>query len=103
MNIFTLVLSANGDPQDPVQPGLARKLARSGKAAWYRFFPPILRMKEAAVGPTAPPKPHVLKIHPGKTTGFALIDEEANRVVREMQASGEKPITMVELERHLGL
>ncbi len=73
------VLDTEKRPLTPCQPGRARQLLSSGKAAVYRTVPFTIILKVAM--PDAVVKPLVCKIDPGsKTTGMALVDMD-NRVL----------------------
>jgi 5-methylcytosine-specific restriction endonuclease McrA len=71
MSNFTLVLNSNKQPLDPIHPGTARRLLKTGKAAVYRLYPfTIIHKQEVQQTPT----PIAIKLDPGsKTTGVALV------------------------------
>ncbi len=67
-------------PLEPIHPGRARLLLKTGKAAVYRRYPFTLILKHQVEQP-APASLH-LKIDPGaKTTGLALVDDAKGEVV----------------------
>jgi 5-methylcytosine-specific restriction endonuclease McrA len=71
MSNFVFVLDTEKLPLNPVQPGQARRLLSTGKAAVFRKYPFTIILKVAA---TTTPKSITLKIDPGsKTTGIALV------------------------------
>jgi 5-methylcytosine-specific restriction endonuclease McrA len=77
---FVFVLDQQRQPRDPIHPAQARRLLKEGKAAVIRRFPFTLVLKQAAPAETL--RPLRLKIDPGsKTTGLALVDDQAGRVV----------------------
>ena len=74
------VLDTNHQPLDPVHPGRARLLLKSGKAAVYRRFPFTLILKRTVAHATL--HPLRLKIDPGsQTTGLALVNDASGEVV----------------------
>ena len=78
MSNFVFVLDTNKKPQDPVNPGLARRLLTQGVAAVYRRYPFTIILKYACDKPQT--KQHEIKIDPGsKTTGLALL--QGNKVI----------------------
>lgn len=74
------VLDTQKRPLNPVHPGQARRLLRTGQAAVWRHYPFTILLKEAL--PHAPVEPLRLKIDPGsKTTGVAILNETRRQVV----------------------
>jgi 5-methylcytosine-specific restriction endonuclease McrA len=71
MSNFAFVLNSNKQPLDPIHPGTARRLLKTGKAAVYRLYPfTIIHKQEVQQTPT----PIAIKLDPGsKTTGVALV------------------------------
>ena len=77
-NVF--VLDTNKQPLHPVQPGRARLLLSSGKAAVFKRFPFVIILKRAVT--VKAPEPLRLKLDPGsKTTGIAIVNEGSGEVV----------------------
>ncbi|MEH2002566.1 MAG: RNA-guided endonuclease IscB [Nostoc sp.] len=73
MSNYVFVINTNKKPCNPVHPGTARQLLKSGKAAVFRRFPFTLILKTEAKEPL---REIQLKIDPGsKTTGIALITQ----------------------------
>jgi 5-methylcytosine-specific restriction endonuclease McrA len=75
------VLSSDRQPLDPCHPARARQLLKAGRAAVFRRYPftIILKGRTAAESTT---HPHRVKLDPGsKTTGIAVVAEDANAVV----------------------
>jgi 5-methylcytosine-specific restriction endonuclease McrA len=74
------VVDTNKQALDPVLPGYARRLLKSGKAAIWRRFPFTIILKSAA--PQPPVEPLRVKIDPGgKTTGIAVLNDASGEVV----------------------
>jgi 5-methylcytosine-specific restriction endonuclease McrA len=70
MSNYVFVIDTNKKPCNPVHPGSARHLLKSGKAAVFRRFPFTLILKTESTEPT---REIQLKIDPGsKTTGIVL-------------------------------
>jgi 5-methylcytosine-specific restriction endonuclease McrA len=70
MSNYVFIIDTNKKPCNPVHPGTARQLLKSGKAAVFRRYPFTLILK---VESTEPVKEFQVKIDPGsKTTGIAL-------------------------------
>jgi 5-methylcytosine-specific restriction endonuclease McrA len=70
MSNYVFVVDTNKKPCNPVHPGTARHLLKSGQAAVFRRYPFTLILKTESTEPT---KEIQLKIDPGsKTTGIAL-------------------------------
>ncbi len=83
------------DPQrkllDPIHPGRARYLLRSGHAAVLRRYPFTLILKDPQ--PAAIQQPLHLKIDPGsKTTGIAVVNDVTGQVVwaAELEHRGQQ-------------
>ena len=73
------VLDNDKRPLTPCQPGQARRLLKSGKAAVWRTMPFTIILKASM--PDAVVKPLTVKIDPGsKETGLVLVDAD-NRVL----------------------
>ncbi len=71
MSNFVFVLDTEKRQLNPVQPGQARRLLKTEKAAVFRKYPFTIILKVAV---TATPESITLKIDPGsKTTGIALV------------------------------
>ncbi|MFB8794988.1 MAG: RNA-guided endonuclease IscB [Microcoleus sp.] len=71
MSNFVFVLDTEKRPLNPVQPGQARRLLDTGKAAVFRKYPFTIILKVAV---TTTSESITLKIDPGsKTTGIALV------------------------------
>jgi len=71
MSNYVLVIDTNKKPCDPIHPGTARHLLKSGLAAVFRRYPFILILKSES---TESVKEYQLKLDPGsKTTGIALV------------------------------
>jgi 5-methylcytosine-specific restriction endonuclease McrA len=74
------VLDATKQPLNPVHPGRARILLRSGQAAVYRRYPFTLILQHALERPVLASLR--LKIDPGaRTTGLALLNDASGEVV----------------------
>jgi len=70
MSNYVFIVDTNKKPCNPVHPGTARHLLKSGQAAVFRRYPFTLILKTESTEPT---KEIQLKIDPGsKTTGIAL-------------------------------
>jgi 5-methylcytosine-specific restriction endonuclease McrA len=70
MSNYVFVIDTNKKPCNPVHPGTARHLLKSGEAAVFRRYPFTLILKTESIEPT---REIQLKIDPGsKTTGIAL-------------------------------
>jgi 5-methylcytosine-specific restriction endonuclease McrA len=71
MSNYVFIIDTNKKPCNPVHPGTARHLLKSGQAAVFRRYPFTLILKTES---TEPVKEIQLKIDPGsKTTGIALV------------------------------
>ncbi|MGO8951290.1 MAG: RNA-guided endonuclease IscB [Ktedonobacterales bacterium] len=78
---LVFVLDPQHRPLDPIHPGRARFLLKSGHAAVWRRFPFTIVKMEGHDEPAAP-HPLRLKIDPGsKTTGLAVLDDTTGQVV----------------------
>jgi 5-methylcytosine-specific restriction endonuclease McrA len=70
MSNYVFVIDTNKKPCNPVHPGTARHLLKSGQAAVFRRYPFTLILKTESIEPV---REIQLKIDPGsKTTGIAL-------------------------------
>ena len=70
MSNYVFVIDTSKKPCNPIHPGAARHLLKSGKAAVFRRFPFTLILKTES---TEPVREIQVKIDPGsKTTGIAL-------------------------------
>jgi 5-methylcytosine-specific restriction endonuclease McrA len=70
MSNYVLVIDTNKKPCNPIHPGTARHLLKSGRAAVFRRFPFTLILKSES---TEPVREIQVKIDPGsKTTGITL-------------------------------
>jgi 5-methylcytosine-specific restriction endonuclease McrA len=71
MSNFAFVLNHDKQPLNPIHPGTARRLLKTGKAAMFRMYPfTIIYKQEVKQTPT----PIEIKLDPGsKTTGIALV------------------------------
>jgi 5-methylcytosine-specific restriction endonuclease McrA len=70
MSNYVLVIDTNKKPCNPIHPGAARHLLKSGRAAVFRRFPFTLILKSES---TEPVREIQVKIDPGsKTTGITL-------------------------------
>jgi 5-methylcytosine-specific restriction endonuclease McrA len=99
MSNFVFVLDTQKRPLNPVQPGMARKLLTSGKAAVFRQYPFTIILK---VEVTAIPDPITLKIDPGsKTTGIALVQGEKVVFGAELTHRGQGIKASLESRRSL--
>lgn len=77
---FVFVLDANKQPLNPVHPGRARVLLKTGKAAVLKRYPFTLILKAQVELPQV--QPLRLKIDPGShTTGIALVDDQSGHVL----------------------
>jgi 5-methylcytosine-specific restriction endonuclease McrA len=97
------VLSSDRQPLDPCHPARARQLLKAGRAAVFRRYPftIILKDRTAAASTT---HPHRVKVDPGsKTTGIAVVAEDANTVVwaAELQHRGEQIKARLDARRAL--
>lgn len=73
MSNYVFIVDTNKKPCNPVHPGMARQLLKSGQAAVWRQYPFTLILKAKSNEST---RPIQLKIDPGsKTTGIALTQE----------------------------
>ena len=78
---MVFVLSSDGQPLDPCHEARARELLKKGRAAVWRTYPFVIRLKERAAAESVM-HPHRLKLDPGsKTTGIAIVQEGSGRVV----------------------
>src|SRR6266542_3423347 len=78
---MVLVLSSDGQPLDPCHEARARELLKKGRAAVWRTYPFVIRLKDRAAAESVM-HPHRLKLDPGsKTTGIAIVQEGSGRVV----------------------
>lgn len=74
MSNFVFVLDTQKRPLSPIEPGRARKLLTTGKAAVFKRYPFTLILR---VEVTTTPELSTLKIDPGsQTTGIALVRGE---------------------------
>jgi hypothetical protein len=74
------VLDTDRQPVDPVQPGRARILLTTGKAAVFRRYPFTIILKGAGAPPHV--SPLRLKIDPGsQVTGLAIVNDATGEVV----------------------
>ncbi|MCC5601056.1 RNA-guided endonuclease IscB [Nostoc favosum] len=72
MSNFVFVIDTNKQPLDPILPGQARRLLKSGFAAVWRRYPFAIILKHVVSDPKI--EPIQLKIDPGsKTTGLVLV------------------------------
>jgi 5-methylcytosine-specific restriction endonuclease McrA len=77
MSNFVFVLDTNKRPLNPCNPGVARSLLNSGKAAVWKTYPFTIILKKEVNDPV---EPCTLKIDPGsKVTGFSILPR--NKVV----------------------
>jgi 5-methylcytosine-specific restriction endonuclease McrA len=87
-NVF--VVDTNQQPLEPVHPGRARLLLKSGQAAVFRRVPFVIILKWQVQTPVS--RPLRLKIDPGaRTTGLALVDDEKGEVVWAAELSHRGP------------
>src|SRR6266540_2633577 len=78
---MVFVLSSDGQPLDPCHEARARELLKKGRAAVWRTYPFVIRLKDRAAAESVM-HPHRLKLDPGsKTTGIAIVQEGSGRVV----------------------
>lgn len=74
MSNFVFVIDTKKQPLDPIPPGQARRLLKSGFAAVWRRYPFTIILKQVVNDPKI--EPIQLKIDPGsKTTGLALVQD----------------------------
>lgn len=77
---FVFVLDTKRQPLNPVHPGRARLLLKSGKAAVLKRYPFTIILKVSVELPQV--QPLRLKIDPGsRTTGIALVDDRSGQVL----------------------
>ena len=77
---FVFVVNQRRKPLDPVHPGRARFLLKSGYAAVLRRYPFTIIMKDEKQD--IEPEPLRIKIDPGsKTTGLAVVNDATGQVV----------------------
>ncbi len=77
-NVF--ILDTNKQPLNPVHPGRARLLLKTGQAAVYRRYPFTLIFKCAVATPNV--EPLRVKLDPGsKTTGIAVVNDATGKVI----------------------
>jgi 5-methylcytosine-specific restriction endonuclease McrA len=77
MSNLVFVIDTNKKPLNPCNPGVARSLLNSGKAAVWKMYPFTIILKKKVNDPI---EPCTLKIDPGsKTTGFAIL--QSNQVI----------------------
>jgi 5-methylcytosine-specific restriction endonuclease McrA len=77
MSNLVFVIDTNKKPLNPCNPGVARSLLNSGKAAVWKMYPFTIILKKEVNDPI---EPCTLKIDPGsKTTGFAIL--QSNQVI----------------------
>ncbi|MBW4670921.1 MAG: HNH endonuclease [Cyanomargarita calcarea GSE-NOS-MK-12-04C] len=99
MSNFVLIIDTNKKPCNPVHPGTARHLLKSGKAAVFRKYPFTLILKTESIEPVTEIQ---LKIDPGsKITGIALVQN--NQVVfgAELQHRGQTIKNNLESRRNI--
>jgi hypothetical protein len=73
-------VDTNQQPLSPVHPARARKLLAAGKAAVYRRYPFVIRLKVAISDPVVAELR--VKLDPGsKTTGIAVVNDQSGAVV----------------------
>jgi 5-methylcytosine-specific restriction endonuclease McrA len=98
------VLDTNQQPLNPVHPGWARQLLKTGKAAVWRYYPFTIILKVAVEEPAVVPLR--LKVDPGsKTTGLALVNDASGEVVWacELSHRGEQIKRAMERRRTVRL
>lgn len=96
---MVFVLSKQKKPMDNCPPAKARILLRDGFAVVHKQQPFTIRLKDNSVH--SQKKEYQIKIDPGsKTTGFALVDEDANAVFfAELEHRGERVVSLLETRR----
>ncbi len=88
---YVFVVDPQRKPLDPIHPGRARYLLRSGHAAVLRHYPFTIVLKDPQ--PDDIPQPLRLKIDPGsKTTGMAVVNDATGQVVwaAELEHRGQQ-------------
>jgi 5-methylcytosine-specific restriction endonuclease McrA len=99
MSNFIFVLDTEKRPLNPVQPGLARRLLKSKKAAVFLRYPFTIILKVAV---TATVESITLKLDPGsKTTGIALLQGEKVIFGAELTHRGQSVKASLESRRSL--
>ncbi len=99
MSNFIFVLDTEKRPLNPVQPGLARRLLKSKKAAVFLRYPFTIILKVAV---TATVESITLKLDPGsKTTGIALLQGEKVIFGTELTHRGQSVKASLESRRSL--
>jgi 5-methylcytosine-specific restriction endonuclease McrA len=77
---FVFLVDTTRHPLDPVHPGHARFLLKTGKAAVWKRYPFTLILKTRVEQPQV--QPLRLKLDPGsRTTGIALVDDQHGSVL----------------------
>jgi 5-methylcytosine-specific restriction endonuclease McrA len=77
---FVFVVDTNKQPLNPVHPGRARLLLKTGKAAVLKHYPFTLVLKTSVEQPQITPLR--LKLDPGsRTTGIALVNDQSSLVL----------------------
>ncbi|NEP13579.1 MAG: HNH endonuclease [Symploca sp. SIO2C1] len=85
MRVF--VLDKNHYPLDPCHQARARQLLQKGRAKVFKRYPFTIVLQDRTVEQSVA-HPHRLKIDPGsKTTGVAVVQEEAGRVTNAFEIS----------------
>jgi 5-methylcytosine-specific restriction endonuclease McrA len=99
-NVF--VLDTNKQPLDPIDPGKARILLTSKKAAVYRLFPFTIILK--VVRDTPETAELRIKIDPGsKTTGIAIVNDTTGKVVYAAELSHQGEAIKKRLDKRRGV
>ena len=99
MSNSVLVIDTNKQPQLPVNPGMARRLLKEGKAAVFRRYPFTIILKEER---NKEPTPCQVKIDPGsKTTGMAIVQGDQVIWGAELEHRGQQIKNDVESRRSL--
>ena len=96
---MVFVLNKQKRPKDNCTPAKARILLRDGFAVVHKQHPFTIRLKDNAVH--SQEKEYQIKVDPGsKTTGIALVDEDANAVFfAELEHRGERVVSLLETRR----
>lgn len=97
MSNFVFVLDTQKRPLNPIHPGVARRLLKTGKASVFRRYPFTIVLKVTVI---ASSESIILKIDPGsKTTGIALVQNDKVIFGAELTHRGQNIQGLLESRR----